>query len=136
MPSLCNLILNFANLSLRSYKPHVKQSYTFLLLCGKSRFRVFPHLYLVYIFYKEWLPWKKFLYTMGFFFFFGLPKAYGIRSKQPKLQLQQCQILNPLCWTGDQTFVLSLPSHCWSHCATVGTPIMGFLIAHFSSLSH
>ena len=51
------------------------------------------------------------LYIYIYFFFFGCPMAYGIsgpgiRSKpqlQHKLQLWQCQILNPLCQAGDQT---------------------------------
>ena len=47
-----------------------------------------------------------FLFFFFFFFFFGYHIAYGvtepgIRSEpqlQPKLQLWQRQILNPLCW--------------------------------------
>ena len=49
-----------------------------------------------------------FAFPLFFFFFFGHPMAYGvpgpgIRSKpqlQPKPQLWQCWILNPLCWAG------------------------------------
>ena len=50
----------------------------------------------------------------------------GIRSKlqfSPKPQLQQCQIFNPLCQARDQPCIPVLPRHCWSHCATMGTPI-------------
>ena len=49
----------------------------------------------------------------------------GIRSEpwlQPKPQLQQWWIFNPLCWVRDWTCVPSLPRGRWSHCATAGTP--------------
>lgn len=79
--------------------------------------------------------WSKYIFycisnTFFFFFsFFGRPAAYGvarpgIRSKprlQPKPQVQQSLILNPLCWAGDQTCVPALPRCRQSHCATVGT---------------
>ena len=66
-------------------------------------------------------------------FFFGCLAAYGvsrpgIRSKlqvQPKPQLQQCQILNPLCRAGDQTCVPALPRCHWSR-NTPGTPSLYF----------
>ena len=69
------------------------------------------------------------------FFIFGHPAAYGvpgpgIRSKpksQPLPQVQQCQILNPLCWPGDQTHASVLPSHCRSHCTTAGPEAVIFL---------
>ena len=62
--------------------------------------------------------------TFFFFFIFGYHTAYGvprpaIRSEvqlQPKPQLQQCEILNPLCWAGDWTWVLELPRCCWFLC--------------------
>ena len=39
----------------------------------------------------------------------------------PMPQLQQCQILNPLCWAGDQTFKPAFSRHIQSLCTTVGT---------------
>ena len=65
-----------------------------------------------------------------FFFFFGRPKVYGvprlgIRSKPklwPKPQMQQCQILNPLIRSGDQTCIPVLPRCRRSRCTTAGTP--------------
>ena len=62
--------------------------------------------------------------------FFGLSEVYGvpwpgIRSELlllSRLQLQQRQILNPLCWARDWTCVSVLPGGCWSHCNTTGTP--------------
>ena len=61
----------------------------------------------------------------GFFFLIWLPVSYGvhrpgIRSKQDRLQLWQHQILNPLCWAGDQTCIPALPRCLWP-CATAGT---------------
>ena len=68
-----------------------------------------------------------------FFFFFHFWPPHSIRSfqarirselqLQPKPQLWQCQILNPLCWARNQTFVLAPPRHRQSHCTTVGTPL-------------
>ena len=66
-----------------------------------------------------------------FGFFFGRPATYGvpglrIRSQpqlQPKRQLQQQWIPNPLCRAGDRTFVPVLSRCCWSRCATAGTPV-------------
>lgn len=65
-----------------------------------------------------------------FFFWRGHPETYGvpwpeIRSKPqswPKLQLQQWQILNPLCRARDWISVPALPRCCQSPCATAGTP--------------
>ena len=66
-----------------------------------------------------------FLISLCFcFFIFGHPEAHGvpgtgIRSKQqlrPKPQLWRRQILNPLCWAGDQTCVPVLPRHHCSRC--------------------
>ena len=49
----------------------------------------------------------------------------GIESKP---QLQQCQILNPLCRAGDQTCATTATQatavRFVTHCATAGTPIM------------
>ena len=66
---------------------------------------------------------------MFFFFLFGHPAAYGvprpgIRSElqlQPKPQLWQHRILNPLYWARDRTCLPALPKHCQSHWATEGT---------------
>ena len=78
-----------------------------------------------------------FLQPFLFFFFFlaalphmeflgqGPDQSWGYL---PKLQLQQYQILNPLCWGGDPTLVSVLPRHCWSHCATAGTLRLSLLI--------
>ena len=76
-----------------------------------------------------------------FFSFFGHPTAYrvprpGIRSKtwlQPKLELHQHQILNPLCQAGDWTWDPVLPRHCRSHWATAGTPPPWFSLSLFQS---
>ena len=49
----------------------------------------------------------------------------GIESKlhlQPMSHMQQCQILNPLCWARDQTCVLVEASRIRFCCATTGTP--------------
>ena len=69
----------------------------------------------------QFSPWD-------FFFFPGCPAAYGaprpgIRSElqsPPKLKLQQCQILNSLCWARDRTRVPLLPRCCQSPWATHG----------------
>ena len=68
--------------------------------------------------------------------FFGHPEACGvagpgIRSElqsQHKLQLRQCQILNPLCWARDQIWAPVPPRCCQPCCTTVGTPEMMLLI--------
>ena len=49
------------------------------------------------------------------------------RSCQLKWQLQQCRILNPLFWAGDQTLIPVFPRHCPSCCVTVGAPINIYL---------
>ena len=77
--------------------------------------------------------------------FFGCPEAYGIpgtgiRSElllPPTLQLQQCWILNPLCWAGDRTcfLVLILLCHCGnsSHpLSTSGLSICEWSLNHLS----
>ena len=72
-----------------------------------------------------------------FLFIFGHPSAYGVpgsgvRSEpqvQPKQQLWQRQILNPLCWAGDQTCIPALPRHRQSHCTTGGTPRIHFKLS-------
>ena len=49
---------------------------------------------------------------------YGPPRP-GIRTKLQlwfKLQLCQCQILNPLCWAGNRTCIPALPKHLRSHC--------------------
>ena len=64
-------------------------------------------------------------------YFFHCPVAYGIprpgiRSKpqmRPKPQLQQCQILNPLCQPRDWTCIPTLPRRCLSCCTTAGSPL-------------
>ena len=87
-----------------------------------------------------------------FFFFFGCVTAYGIprpgiRSElqlQPVPQLWQCQILNPLCWTGDRTCVPTLQRHLWFCCTTVGSPVnfccaakwLSYMSIHFHILFH
>ena len=70
------------------------------------------------------------LFFFFFFFFFGHSVAYGVPGPGigselqllPKSQLQQCQILNPLCQAGDRTYIPALPRYCQSHCIAVGTP--------------
>ena len=55
---------------------------------------------------------------------YGVPGP-GIRSKlqlQAMPQLWQCQILNPLCWAGDQTCIPVLQKCRSFHCVIVGTP--------------
>ena len=68
------------------------------------------------------------------YFFFGHPTAYGvpglgIRSElqlQPKPQLRQCPIRNPVCWARDRICIPALPRHCRSCCTTAGTPRLYF----------
>ena len=80
----------------------------------------------IYIYIYTYIP---FLFL---FFFFGQPRAYGvprpgIRSQlysQPKLQLRQCWILNPLCQAGDQTCIQSC-------CTAAGIPTFPFLSSIF-----
>ena len=75
---------------------------------------------------RKRLVWSFFF----FFFFFGCPVVHavplpGIRSKlqlQPKPQLWQCQIFNPMCQAGDQTGIPVLLRHLQSYCTTAGTP--------------
>ena len=61
---------------------------------------------------------------------YGVPGP-GIRSElqlRPKLQLQQCRILNPLCWAGDWTCVPVLPRWCQSCCATTRAPTWSIFV--------
>ena len=54
-----------------------------------------------------------------FFFFFRCPMAYGVPRQgirfepqlQPKPQLQQHWILNPLCWARDRACIPVFPRH-------------------------
>lgn len=79
--------------------------------------------------------------TTLFFLFFGSAWRYmgvsgsGIRSElhlQPKPQLWQGWILNPLQWSGDWACVPALPRPCWSRCATAGTPQTTFYFKYLS----
>lgn len=88
---------------------------------------------------KRWMI-KTWNVGLGYFFFplpsplFWLPMAYGvpgpkIRSEpqlQPKPQPWWRRILNPLCRAGDGACVPVLPRHHQSHCATAGTPGLGY----------
>jgi len=70
------------------------------------------------------------------FLAYGVPGP-GVRSELqlgPKLQLQQSQILNPLCWAGDQTWVSVLQRDCRSSCAIAGTRIFIKLLISLTSL--
>ena len=71
--------------------------------------------------------------------FHSLPRSHpatyavpgsGIRSQPPLRSMLQLphQILNPLCWAGNQTGVLTLQRCCRSHCTTAGTPPFSLLI--------
>ena len=72
-----------------------------------------------------------------FILFFCHPTAYGvpgpgIRSElqlQPKLQLRQCPIRNPVCWARDRICIPALPRHCRSCCTTAGTPQLDLLLS-------
>ena len=77
--------------------------------------------------------------NIGVFFFclfliFDHPMPYGVpgpevRSEMqlpPKLQLQQYQILNPMSWAGNWTWVPVLPRCHWTHWTTAGTPLIVF----------
>ena len=44
------------------------------------------------------------------------------RQFRPKLQLQWCQFLNPLCWARDPVCIPAFPKGQQSCCATAGTP--------------
>ena len=71
-----------------------------------------------------------------FFFFSFLAThmvAYGVPGPgiRFELQVQQYQILNPLCRARDWTCVPLLPRRHGSHCATAGTPCSGLLSFHF-----
>ena len=62
----------------------------------------------------------------------GVPRQ-GIRSElqmQPMLQLWQCWVLNPLCWTGGGNRFPLLQRHCWSRFTTAGTPTVLILTSH------
>ena len=75
------------------------------------------------------------------FFFFGCLTAHGVPRpgirpeprSWPRLHLQQHQILNPLCWAGDQTRIPGLPSCHQSWCTTVGTPCFPFQMKTYYS---
>ena len=62
------------------------------------------------------------LYTSCIYFIFWLPQdIWSSWARDPtELPLQQCQILNPPCWTGDWTQDSELSRHHWSCCTTVG----------------
>ena len=96
---------------------------------------------------NSWSCPGRYVYIARVFFsFFGHPKAYGVHGLgirfEPqlwlKLQFQQCQILNPLCWAGDRTCVPVLPIHHQSSYATAGTPARKFLTLgkSYSCLPH
>ena len=80
-----------------------------------------------------------FSFSFSFFWGGGCPAAYGvprsgIRSEpqlSPRLQLWQCQILNPLCWARDQTCVPALSRHRWSYCTTAWTPLSIYILLAF-----
>ena len=57
------------------------------------------------------------------------PRTESEPQLRPTPQLQQCQILNPLCLTGDWTHT-SAAVRFLTHCATVGTPELNFLPIH------
>ena len=64
-----------------------------------------------------------------FFFLFWPPCIWSSWARDqiwvtaaPKLQLQQCWSLHPLCPAGDWTCIPALPRCHRSHCATKGTP--------------
>ena len=71
------------------------------------------------------LPWPHYF----LFSFFGYPKAYGvpwpgIRSScncNFRHTCSNARSFNPLCQVRGQTCIL-VQRHCWSHCATAGTP--------------
>ena len=74
------------------------------------------------------------------FLFFWLPCGIGSSWARdqiwaalwPKLQLWQCQILNPRCQAGDRTCIPACPRHPRSCCNTAGPPFWG---ARFNSAS-
>ena len=76
-----------------------------------------------------------FLFRCVFCFrFLACPAACGVPGPgRSKPQLQQCWILNPLCWARDWTFIPVLQTHHWACCATAGTPKPCFWL---SSLTH
>ena len=71
-----------------------------------------------------------FSFLSFFFFLFWLPPSVQNSwardqiqlQSRPKLQPQQCRILNPLCRARDSTCVSGLPRHFGSHYATAGNP--------------
>ena len=76
-----------------------------------------------------------FSFSFSFSFFFNLATAVngaprlGIRSEphsRSKLQLEQQQILNPLCWAGGPTRVPALPRCFQSRGITAGVPMVVF----------
>ena len=53
-------------------------------------------------------------------------------SEQTRWQPQQCRILfNPLCWTGDQTYILVLHRCCPSRCTIVGNSLCSWVFFFF-----
>ena len=69
---------------------------------------------------------------------FGVPGP-GARSELqlwPELQLQQHQILNPLCQARDGTCVPVLPRRHRSHCTTAGTPVFPILFVFIYLLTY
>ena len=92
---------------LTQYKCHVKQ----VPMYGKFRF-----------YFLNFLEFCSQIRIFIPFCFFSCPKVYGvpgsgIRSKLelwPMPQLQQCWILNPLCWARDGTCIPALQRCCWS----------------------
>ena len=97
----------------------------------------YPHRYVSCCLFLSFILWNRgthatwAIFHLSFLFFiFGCPTPYGvprpgIRSKlqtQPKPQLRQCRILNPLCRAGDRTYVPVLPRCRQSLCATARAP--------------
>ena len=72
------------------------------------------------------LPIFSFVFfILGYLEAYGVPKP-GIKSElqlQPKPQLQQCQIPNPLCWAGDGTCIPVLLRYHQSQYTTVEVPV-------------
>ena len=84
----------------------------------RDSFHILFHYGLVQDF--EYSSWARSIYLciyLPIYISLGLPKAFGIPQPEsrselqspPKLQLQQCQILNPLWWARDWTCIPAFP---------------------------
>ena len=86
---------------------------------------------------KLFMVFPDYPFFFSFFSFLAAPEHMEFRGQRsdPICSYELClscgntRSFNPLCWAGDQTCLLMLQRCYWSHCATMGTPLIILLIS-------